>query len=480
MNRKMILYIIGRILKAEALLLLIPAAVSLAYGEICALSFVATAAISAALGFLLSARKPKDRTIYAREGFVVVALAWVSMSLIGALPFYISGEVSSFIDCFFETVSGFTTTGSTVIAAVESLSRGLLFWRGFTNWIGGMGVLVFVMAVVPLAGKRSMYLMRAEVPGPVVGKIVPKVKSTAKILYSIYLGLTALEIIMLLFGGLSLFDSVVHSFGTAGTGGFSTYSDSIAHFGSAYVEIVITVFMALFGINFNVFYFLLIRNFASAFKSEELRVYICIILISIAVITLNILPLYEAVGTAIRHSAFQVSTIITTTGFSTTDFNIWPQTSRMLLLILMFCGGCAGSTSGGLKVSRLLLLFRTAKKELKRLQHPRYVSAVKLEGKLVGEETLNDVNVYFFVYIIIAITTVFLLSFDIYDFETNFSAMATALNNVGPGLGAVGPINTFAGYSGFSKLLLSLNMLLGRLEIFPILLAISPSIWKRQ
>lgn len=478
MNRRMVFYIIGQIIKSQALLLMLPASVGAYYGEECVTDFLATAVIAAGVGFFCTRRRPENRVIYAREGFVVVALSWVLMSLIGALPFFFSREIPSFVDCLFETASGFSTTGASILTDVERMSRGLLFWRSFTHWVGGMGVLVFVMAVVPLGGSRSMHLMRAEVPGPIVGKLVPKLKDTAKILYGIYILLTAVEILLLVLGGMPLFDSAVHAFGTAGTGGFSMKNASIAAYNSPYIEWVVGVFMVLFGINFNLYFFILLRNFKAAAKSQELRLYLGLIAASVAAVTWNIRPLYHSAGVSVRNAFFQVASIITTTGYATADFNLWPELSRTILVLLMFCGACAGSTGGGLKTARLLLLFRMAKREIRRMLHPRSINVVEFDGKPVGEETLTGVSVFFAVYIAIYCAMVLLISFDGFDFATTMTAAAACLNNIGPGLGMVGPAGNYAAFSAGSKLVLSAGMLLGRLEVFPLIVALAPSVWR--
>lgn len=474
----MILYILGSILKAEAVLLLLPMIVGVIYGERSSSAFLITILITLALGFLMSIKRPKNKTIYAREGFVVVALAWIVMSLTGALPFTISGAIPSYIDAFFETVSGFTTTGSTILSEVEALPKCMLFWRSFTHWIGGMGVLVFVLAIVPLADEHSMHLMRAEVPGPQVGKLVPRIKNTAMILYGLYIVLTIIEILLLLLGGMSFFDSVVNSFATAGTGGFSIRNASIAAYDSVYAEIVMTVFMALFGINFNLMFFLAIGRFKDAIKSEELRVYIGIIAAATILITLNILPLYDSFGQALRYSSFQVSSVITTTGFITANYELWPQFSQIILLIVMFIGACAGSTGGGLKISRIIIMVKSMLREIMGLSHRRLIKNVRFEGKTVDEEVVRGVNTYFTIYCILFILFVLVVSLDGFDFKTTVSSVITCINNVGPGLGIVGPVGNFSRFSGFNKLVLSLAMLTGRLEIFPIIMLFTPSVWK--
>lgn len=480
MNRRMVFYTIGQILLAEAVMLLLPVFVALYYGESGWREFIITAGIAAALGLVLTFSKPKNRLIYAREGFAIVALAWVVLSLIGSLPFYISGEIPRFVDALFETVSGFTTTGSSILSNIEGLSNCMLFWRSFTHWIGGMGVLVFVLAIVPLAGSRSIHIMRAELTGPIVDKIVPKMKDAAKILYGIYIALTLIEIAFLSAGGMPLFDSVAHAFSTAGTGGFSIKNISIAAYDNVYFETVITVFMALFGINFNMFYLLLIGNFRSILKNEEFRAYIGIILASIAFITVNILSMYESFSEALRYASFQVLSIITTTGYITADYDLWPELSKMVLVILMFCGACAGSTSGGFKIARIALLLRVLRREIQRLLHPRVVSTVKLGGKVVGQEIIVGTCSYLVIYIVISMISMFIISIESFDFETTFMSVLACINNIGPGFGAVGPTCNFNIFSGLSKVVLMIDMLFGRLEIFPVLLTLAPSTWRRR
>ena len=480
MNRRMVLTIIGRICVSEAAMLVLPVIVALIYGEYTvAYNFVLTAAISLVLGFLtILLSRPASKVIYAKESFVIVSVAWVIMSAIGALPFVFTGEISNYIDAFFETVSGFTTTGASVLENVEALSHGSLFWRSFTHWVGGMGVLVFIMAIVPVSD-RQIHLMRAEMPGPIIGKLVPKATDTAKILYKMYIVLTAVEVIFLLCGDMSLFDSLLHSFGTAGTGGFGIKTDSIGGY-SAYSQWVITMFMLLFGINFNLYYLILLRKFKSVFKSSELWVYIGIVAVSVTAITVNIYPLVQNVGDSLRHSAFQVSSIITTTGYSTVDFDVWPDLSKGILLMLMFFGGCAGSTAGGLKISRVVILFKMIRRELKKMLHPRSVPSIRFEGKELDERTLTGVSSYFAIYIACFAVIFIILCFEPLGFETNFSATAACFNNVGPGFAAVGPSMNFSVYSDISTFVLSVAMLLGRLEIFPLILAASLSTWKKQ
>lgn len=480
MNKKMVFHIIGRIIQVEAFLLLLPLAVSLIYKEKCWLSFLISIACALALGTVMTfGSRVKSKVIYAKEGFVTVSLAWVLMSAIGALPFVISGEIPSYIDAFFETVSGFTTTGASILTDVESMSKGLLFWRSFTHWIGGMGVLVFVMAIIPSVTDRSIHIIRAEMPGPIVGKIVPKAKNTAKILYIIYVVMTVVEIVLLCIGKMPFFESVVHAFGTAGTGGFGIKADSIAGY-SPYLQWVITVFMFLFGVNFNLYYLILLRKFKSVFRSQELWCYVGIACAAAASIAVNIRSMYGSASEAIRASAFQVSSIMTTTGYATTDFDLWPAFSKTVLILLMCIGACAGSTGGGLKVSRVVLLYKMIKKELRHMLHPRSVSVVKFEEKTVSKTILTNVSIYFAVYMVVMISAFLLLSFDGYSVETNLSAAIACFNNIGPGLADVGPTASYAAYSPFSKIVLSAAMLFGRLEIFPMLFLFSKSSWSKN
>ncbi len=480
MNRRMVFYTVGHIALVEAALLSLPALISLIYLEKSGISFLLTAALSLTVGLIfILFFKPKSRLIYAKEGFAIVAYAWLLMSAIGALPFTMSGQIPSYIDAFFETVSGFTTTGASILTDVEALDHCMLFWRSFTHWIGGMGVLVLVTAVVPNIADRSLNILKAEMPGPTVGKLVPRSRDTAKILYWIYLGLTLILIVLLIAGGMPIFDSIVHAFGTSGTGGFGIKADSIASY-SPYLQWVITIFMFLFAVNFNLYYLILIGKIRAAFKSDELWFFVSLVLISIGAITVNILPLYGTLSEALRTSAFQVCSIVSTTGYATADFNLWPGLSKALLLLLMFIGGCAGSTGGGLKAVRVVILLKSIKKELKRLLHPRSVKTVMSEGKKLDDETLGGVTSYFAVYTVCIMVVFILLSFEAFDFETNFTATVACFNNIGPGLGGVGPASSFAEYSAFSKIVLSFAMLLGRLEVFPLLLGLNPLIWKKS
>ncbi len=480
MNHRMVLSTVGKIVWVEAALLILPYIVSLLYKEECSTSFLITILIAAVVGTLLVVFfKKKDDIIYSKEGFLTVSLSWIVLSLIGALPFRISGEIPHYIDAVFETVSGFTTTGASILNDVEAMSYGLLFWRSFTHWIGGMGVLVFVMAIIPNVSKRSIHIMRAEVPGPVKGKLVPKMRDTAKILYLIYIALTALEIILLKVGGMPWFDSIVHAFGTAGTGGFGVKADSIASYNS-YLQWVITIFMILFGVNFNIYFLLLIRRFKAIAKSTELWVYLGIIAAAVVCISFNIYPMYGDISTTVRDAAFQVGSIITTTGYATTDFNLWPSFSKAILFSLMLLGACAGSTGGGFKVSRMIILFKKIGSEIKRLLHPRSVKTITFEGKRLEEQTITGVAVYLAIYIICFVILFLAVSLDSFDFETNFSAVAACFNNIGPGFGVVGPVGSYAGYSVFSKVVLTIAMLLGRLEIFPLIIVAMPATWSKN
>lgn len=481
MNFKMVLHTIGKIVLVESALLLLPLFVSLIYGEAESIYFLYTIGAALLLGLGLTfGFKTKDKTIFVREGLITCALAWIVLSLIGTMPLYFSKAIPSFIDALFETVSGFTTTGASILTSVEGLPKGILFWRSFTHWIGGMGILVLVMAILPTETGRSMHIMRAEMPGPIVGKLVPKIKSTAKILYIIYFGITLAEVIFLVCGKLPLYDSVVLALGTAGTGGFAIYNTGLADI-TPYQQWVIAAFMLLFGVNFNLYYYLLIGNFKAFFKSEELRVYGIIVAITTIIIGINIYPLFANFWETTRAAFFQVASIITTTGYATQDFNQWPLLSRGVILTLMFCGGCAGSTAGGLKISRVMLLFKTIKNNWKHTLHPKSVEVVQLEGKMVDEQTVKDVLSYFTTYIICLVVVFVVLCFDTnMDIEANVSAAISCFNNIGPGLGLIGPMSNYAMFSGLSKCVLTFAMLLGRLEIYPLLLSVFPSTWTKK
>ena len=480
MNYRMIINTIGRVLAVETVLLLLPFVTAILYQDSSVSAFLITILITAvaSIGALLV--KVRNRVIYAKEGFTIVAFAWILVSIFGAIPFYISGAIPSFIDSLFETISGFTTTGASILTEMETLPKGILFWRSFTHWIGGMGVLVFVMAIVPLAGDRSIHVMRAEVPGPTMEKLVPRIKGTAKLLYSIYILLTVVEVIFLVAGKMPVFDSLVHAFGTAGTGGFSIMNASIAAYGSPYLEYVIAIFMMLFGVNFTIFFLLLAREFKLVIKNEELFWYLSIILIATLAITFSIMPQYGGFGEAFRLSFFQVSSIITTTGYATADYCQWPMVTQMILLLLMIVGACAGSTGGGMKVSRLIILLKKVRRDIHKLIHPRMVGAIKMDGKTLQQETVDNVSLYFISYMLLLFVLSLIVSLDGFDFTTTFSSVVACMGNIGPGLGMVGPSGNFSGFSNLSKLTLSLAMLFGRLEIFPLLLAMSPSLYRKK
>lgn len=478
----MIYFTTGSVLITEAALLLLPLLVSIIYRETCAWAFLITIGITLAVGGLICLTlRPKDRTLFSKEGLVIVALAWIAVSFFGALPFVISREIPVFIDAFFETVSGFTTTGATILDNVEIMSHGLLFWRSFTHWIGGMGVLVFVMAVTVRVPERSIHILRAEMPGPIVDKLVPRARTTAMILYIIYIAMTALEVIFLLAGGMSFFDSLVHAFGTAGTGGFGIRNDSITSY-SPYLQWVIAVFMFLFGINFNLYYLMLLRKFSSALRSTELWVYTGIMLGATGLICYNICSLCSGFAEALRLSFFQVSSIMTTTGYATANFSLWPTLSKAILLTLMLIGGCAGSTAGGFKVSRVVILFKSMVGRLRRVLHPRTVTVVKMEGKRIDDDTLSGVHSYLSLCTLSTVLVFLLLCFEknseIFTIETNLSAAISCFNNIGPFFSRT--LSSFSDYSGFSKFVLSVAMLLGRLEIYPLLLTCLPSTWLKK
>ena len=480
MNYAIVFRLLGYILMIEGTLLLLPAAASLIYGEWMVLAvFLLTAAVSAGIGFALRAIKPRSKVFYMREGFAATALSWIVISVVGAVPFVLTGCIPNPVDALFETVSGFTTTGASILPGVEDLPKGILFWRSFTHWIGGMGVLVFLLSLLPLTGGSHVNLMKAESPGPQVDKLVPKVQSTAKILYGIYFALTVLEVVFLLLGGMPLFESMLTAFGTAGTGGFGFKNDSFASF-SPYIQWVVTVFMILFGVNFNVYFLLLLRRFRRAASSEEVRAYFAIILAAVAVITVNIRSLYGTFGEALRHAAFQVGSIITTTGFSSCDFDLWPTLAKEVLVLLMFVGACAGSTGGGLKLSRVMMLLKAAFSDMRRVIWPRRVSRLQMEGQRVEQTVIRAVFSYSTLYMLLLLAGTLLISFDGFDTTTNFTAALTCLSNMGPGLGLIGPAGNFSIFSDFSKLLMSFLMLAGRLELYPILVLFFPSVWKRS
>jgi trk system potassium uptake protein TrkH len=478
MNFHIIFYIIGYILRIEGLLLLFPALTGLIYQEKAAFSYLICAALAALVGTLMTIKKPKNQIFYAKEGFVSVALSWIFLSLFGCLPFMLSGDIPRFADAFFEMVSGFTTTGSSILPDVEAMSHATLFWRSFSHWIGGMGILVFALSILPLTGGATMHLMRAESPGPQVGKMVPKIRETSKILYIIYTVMTLIEMAILICLKMPIFDAITISLGTAGTGGFAVLNSGLASY-SAACQYVVAIFMILFGVNFNVYFLAIRRHFKQAFRCEEMRWYTSIIALSTAAIFLNTLHLFKNAEEAFRHSLFQVSSIITTTGFATTDFDLFPSTAKTILVLLMFIGACAGSTGGGIKVSRIAIMIKSSYNELTRIIHPRTVKKVQLEGKAVEHSTLRSVNTFLISYLGIFIISILIISLDNFDFTTNFTAVAATINNIGPGLQKIGPTSNFSGFSDLSKFILSFDMLAGRLEIFPILILLYPGTWQR-
>ena len=480
MNRRLIINVLGKIMTVEGVLMIFPVITALYYKEKhSVISFVIPMAMLIALGLLFASVRTRSKNVFARDGYIMTAVAWIVLSFFGALPFVFSGEIPDLIDAVFETVSGFTTTGASILTDVEALSKSMLLWRSFTHWIGGMGVLVFVMAVIPLAsGSGNLQLVRAESPGPDVGKLVPKTAQSARILYAIYAGLTVIEFTMLAAGGMPVFDSICITFGTAGTGGFGVLNSSIASY-SVYSQIVITVFMVLFGVNFSIYYLFICGRIKDALKSEELRVYLGIYLSFSLLIAYNIHTIYQSASQCVLLSFFQVGSIMTTTGFSTANFAAWPELSRYLLMLLMCIGACAGSTGGGIKISRMCLLFKTAHHEIHKLLHPRSVSVVRFEKKRMDDGIVKTAHVYLMLYIMIIGISVLVVSFDEYDFTSNFSAVLATFNNIGPGLSRVGPLGNYSLYSALSKLVLIIDMLLGRLEIFPILLLFDPSLLKK-
>lgn len=479
MNYSMIVYIIGWILAVEAALMVPSGIVAVIYGETVGWVFAATIALCLALGLPLIRRTPKNRVFYLKEGSVTVAASWIIMSIMGAVPFVLSGAIPHPVDALFETVSGFTTTGSSILASVEELPYCILFWRSFTHWIGGMGVLVFLLCLLPLTGSGySMNLMRAESPGPAVSKLVPKVRETAKILYGLYIFLTLLQLVLLLLGRMPLFDTLCVTFGSAGTGGFAIKNDSMGSY-TIYQQAVTTIFMILFGVNFNVYFLFYMRKPKEAFRCEEARWYLAIIAASTLIITFFIRDSFENLALAFHHAAFQVGTIITTTGFATVDFNLWPAVPRTILVTLMLIGACAGSTGGGIKVSRIVILFKSVLLEMRRNLHPNVIQKVKFEGHVMERTTLRSVMIFFAAYAFIFAVSTLLIAVDNYDLTTNFTAVAATLNNIGPGLELVGPTQNFGHFSTFSKLVLTFDMLAGRLEIFPLLLLFHRDTWRR-
>lgn len=480
MNKRMILYILGAILVIEAAFMLPSVVVALIYHEASGWYFLYTAAGAALAGVLLRLlAKPRSKRIYAKDGLVSVALCWIVMSLVGALPFTLCGEIPQYLDAVFEMISGFTTTGSSILTDVEALSRCMLFWRSLSHWLGGMGVLVFMLALFSLEGGQAIHLLRAESPGPTVSKMVPRMADSTKILYGIYLALTAIQVVFYLAGGMPLFDSLCHAFGTAGTGGFSTKAASMGAY-SYYAQTVTTVFMILFGVNFSIYFFLLRRKFDLAYKNTELRWYLIIIVCSIALITINVLPQFPSLRDALHHSSFAVASIITTTGFCTADFNVWPEFSRVMLVLLMLIGACAGSTGGGMKVSRIVILVRSAYMELRRLVHPHTVKVMQLDGKTISGDTIRAVSSYLLLYVLLIVVSILLVSLDNFDASTTVTSVLATFNNIGPGLNMVGPVGNFAAFSPLSKIVLCLDMLFGRLEMYPMLILMLPGTWRKH
>lgn len=479
MNYRIIWQVLGRVLCIEAVMMLLPMIASLCYGE-SLLPFLLSIAVTGLIGLLLWRIRPKNSSLSVREGFLIVGLSWVATALFGALPFVLSGDIPHYLDAVFETVSGLTTTGASILPDVEAMSRGCMFWRLFSHWIGGMGILVFILAVLPMSGNRSMHILRAEVPGPTVGKLVPRIHKTAAILYLLYIAFTAAETVLLLLGGMNFYDALLHAFATAGTGGFSTRALSVGYYNSAYIDYVIGTFMILFSINFSLYFLLLIGNVRQVLRNEELRWFLCIIAFAVVTIAISISGQYGGFGTALRYSYFQVASIISTTGFATADFNLWPEYAKALLVLLMFIGGCAGGTGGGMKVSRVMILIKSNITDVKRMIRPRCVEQVRLDGKPVDQTTVHKVLTFCSIYFGILLLTTLILSFDGMDFTTNFTASLACLSNIGPGLNAVGPMGSFAVFSPLSKLALIVCMLLGRLEIYPILLLFVPFTWKSK
>lgn len=478
MNFRNVIFIIGWVLNIEAVLMVPSMITGLIYRETETLALVWAAILCLVIGFPMSRIRRKETYFRMREGYVTVALCWILMSVMGSLPFIFSGTLTNPVDALFETVSGFTTTGSSVIVDVEAVPRCILFWRSFTHWIGGMGVLVFLLSLFRMTGGSHINLMKAESPGPAVGRLLPTVQSTAKALYMIYFGMTVIQVILLLLGRMPLFDALTITFGTAGTGGFGIKNDSMGSY-STYHQVVVTVFMILFGVNFNVYFFLLGKKWKQALRCEELWWYLGIVAAAILGIGLNIWRLYGDLGTSIQQAAFQVGSIITTTGYATADFNLWPEVSRTILVLLMFVGACAGSTGGGMKISRLVILLKTLKKEMHQYLHPNRVGKIKMDGKIVEHETIRSINVFLVAYFLIFALSTLLLAFDGTDLITNFTAVAATFNNIGPGLEQVGPVSNFSLFSNISKLVLTFDMLAGRLEIIPLLLLFMKSTWKR-
>lgn len=478
MNKKMVLYFIGWILRVEAICMILPIITAIIYKEEQVQDFLFTAFICLLAGMVLTLKKPSDHAFYTREGFVSVGLGWIVLSMTGAIPFVIDGCIPSYVDALFEVVSGFTTTGATILTDVEVLPKSMLMWRSFTHWLGGMGILMFILALLPVAGQNNMHIVRAESPGPTAGKFVAKARDSASILYGIYIAITLLEMFLLILGKMSVFDAIVLTFGTVGTGGFGVLNDSIGSY-TAYEQTVITIFMLLCGTNFYVYFLLLNKKFKEAFSLEEVKTYFAIVFGSSILITINVLKQFDGVIEAFRHSIFQVASIITTTGYSTVDFDQWPTFSKTILVLLMFCGACAGSTGGGIKVSRIIICLKTVGKEFTTMIHPRNVKVLKFEGKVIDHDVLRGVNTFVMTYIALFAGSLLVVSLDNFDFQSTFTAIAATINNIGPGIGAVGPMANYSEFSNLSKIVMSFDMLAGRLELFPILLLFSMRTWKK-
>ena len=481
MNYRAVLNILGNVVKYMVALLFIPLLISIYYGDGDAMAFLITIIITAPIAYLLSNIKTEKKAIYAKEGFLIVGFAWIIISVIGTLPFVFSKAIPNFVDAFFETVSGFTTTGATLLTSIEGLPKGILFWRSFTHWIGGMGFLIFMLALIPSIGTNSIHLLKAESPGPKPGKIVPKIKETAKILYLIYFVLTVIQCVLLMFAGMNLYDAVIHAMGTAGTGGFSNMNAGVAAYSNPAIEWIITIFMIIFGINFALYFQLLKGNIKGFFKNEELKYYLLIIFVAIIFITFNIVNLNGGDWIlSIRQSAFQVSSIVTSTGFATADYNLWPTLSKLIIIMLMFVGAMAGSTGGGIKTVRIVIIFKAIKREINKIIHPKRVNSVRIDGKAVDEDTIHGVFLFIGAYIVISLIAIFIISFDNFDVLTTVTSVITTMSNIGPGLEMVGPAGNFSAFSPLSKLVLSFCMLAGRLEIYPMLIMFSPSIWRKN
>lgn len=479
MNYPMIIYILGHLLRYEGIFMLLPTITGFIYGEQSAYSFLGVGVITFFIGLILSCKPPKAKHLYTKDGSVTVALGWIVLTIFGALPFTLCGDIPFYVDALFETISGFTTTGASILSDVEALTHASIMWRSFTHWVGGMGVFVFILSLLPMIGGSTMQLMKAESPGPSVDKFVPRVKDTAKLLYGIYLVITLIQVICLLFSKMPLFDTLTLTFGTVGTGGFGTKNDSLGSY-TALQQNIITFFMIISGINYSFYFLIISKKFKDALHLEEVRWYLGLIFGSVLIITLNTMHLYSGIGETLRHAFFQVGSIITTTGYSSVDFNLWPELSKTIIIMLMIIGACAGSTAGGFKVSRMLILLKSAKRELSMMIHPREIKKIRMDGHVIKPEILQTAHVYLIIYCALFLLSILLISVDNFDFTTNFTAVAATFNNIGPGLAGVGPMSNFGIYSTFSKIVLMIGMLIGRLELYPIMLLLLPATWKRK